>query len=189
MGGYRSRCRHLAQARQRHQAKNRAPGSAECSGARDAQKSAARRRRPRGPFRRAMAHTARTSKTIGQRSVVLPISKAHACMICATPMQACWRGRTKPAHHRPPARPLTPTTTARYAHLFDDPLRKAAETAGEIFKRSAKRGNSTDRGWPSWLAKPTPASYVDYALNEARRGEPGPLDRPFAERTAGGRAP
>jgi integrase len=26
----------------------------------------------------------------------------------------------------------TPTTTARYAHLFDDPLRKAAETAGEI---------------------------------------------------------
>jgi len=26
----------------------------------------------------------------------------------------------------------TPTTTARYAHLFDDPLRAAAERAGAI---------------------------------------------------------
>ena len=31
----------------------------------------------------------------------------------------------------------TPTTTARYAHLFDDPLRAAAERAGAIITGAA----------------------------------------------------
>ena len=35
----------------------------------------------------------------------------------------------------------TPATTQRYSHLFDDPLRKAADQAGAILKRNAERGN------------------------------------------------
>jgi hypothetical protein len=31
-----------------------------------------------------------------------------------------------------------PTTTARYAHLYDDPLRKAVETVGAVIANAGK---------------------------------------------------
>ena len=36
----------------------------------------------------------------------------------------------EPSHHRQDARPLQPATTARYAHLADDPVRAASEAVG-----------------------------------------------------------
>ena len=60
-------------------------------------------------------------------------SSRRACTIFATPTPRCWRARTS---RLPTIGALLghtqPQTTARYAHLFDDPLRAATERVGAI---------------------------------------------------------
>jgi hypothetical protein len=58
----------------------------------------------------------------------------------------------------------TPTTTARYAHLFDDPLRAAAERAGAIITGTA------------------PADIVPLPVRKRRNGSGGVPKREHPER-------
>ena len=44
--------------------------------------------------------------------------------------------RRQPPHHRRAARAHSTATTSRYAHLVDDPLRTATETAGAVISGS-----------------------------------------------------
>ena len=64
-------------------------------------------------------------------------STACASTICGILRQPACRRRVAAADRRP-AGPQHPATTARYAHLFADPMRAAAEKIGMLIENAAQ---------------------------------------------------